>query len=279
MKFFELPQTNPCRFDLGLPEKDSRNFPHRLSHVKQPTDSKLGECGVYVGIKGTCVYHSQTERIALHFADFNTLVGAIRTHLPVYNSEKFRARYEAGMPIPVNSVATIDLDLPYFSPHEKRWRQHGVSCKDTLAEFKKRDVARRALREQGFYDSIGGTWEPVEKAYFPAVEYDNYEYILTNIKRSDVITLWHDAKVTASLWMKDDRRRSVRESLAPFSRALHVNEDHVFRLTCIAIYLGHLRLNHRHKFELSRPLDIAPGNTYLFERRVEPAPWGLEYEC
>lgn len=275
MKFFERPQDAPYVVGIAIPEKDNRNFPYRLPETKLPTDSKLGESGIYVGIKGTCVYHSQTERIALHFADFNTWVRAIRTHLPFYDEEKFIKLYTAGEPIPVNFAATIDLDIAYSFDGGVSILQHGFSCKDDKKEFEKLDVMRRSRREQAFYEKIGGTWESVTKDYFPTTEYDNYEFILKHIKRSDVFGLSRDAEVVASFWKSRRKEAPMNDMLAKFARKLSVDEHHIMRLTCVAIYLGLLRIDHRQQFVLTAPLRLTPDGIYRFWNELEHAPWGF----
>ncbi|MFL9869236.1 hypothetical protein PQR67_34130 [Paraburkholderia fungorum] len=275
MKFFEQPQSTPYLVGIPMPEEDSRGFPYRLPETKRPTDSKTGESGIYVGIKGTCVYHSQTERIALHFADFNSRVRAIRTHLPFYDAPRFIKLYTGGEPIWAHFAATIDIDVAYLPDNGTALLQHGFSCKDTPEEFTKPKVIRRAEREQAFYESINGTWEGVTKDYFSINEYDNYEYILKHIRRSDVFPLSRDAESVASLWKSQRGEGSVNEVLGKLAKKLGVDGHHVFRLTCVAIYLGFLRIDHRYVFELCAPLRLTADGCYRFRNEPEQAPWGF----
>ncbi|NYH26009.1 hypothetical protein [Paraburkholderia bryophila] len=275
MRFFEQPQIAPYLTGVSMPEVDSRGFPYRLPETKRPTDSKTGESGIYVGIKGTCVYHSQTERIALHFADFNTRVRAIRTHLPFYDAARFIELYTAGEPIWAHFAATIDIDVVYLSDCGSAFLQHGVSCKATLDDFQKPDVIRRSARETAFYESINGTWECISKDYFHFVEYDNYEYILKHIRRSDVFSLSHDAESVASFWKSQRREKPLNEILGTLAKKLGADEHHAFRLTCAAIYLGYLRIDHRHSFELRAPLRLTADGQYRFRNEPEKAPWGF----
>lgn len=275
MKFFEEPQRSHYVRSVDLPERDTRGFPLKLPELKRPTDSKTGESGVYVGIKGTCVYHSQTERVALHFADFNTNVMAIRTHLPFYDTERFVKLYEAGLPIWANFAATIDIDIVHSPDGGATLFQHGVSCKDQLDEFAKPEVVRRAKREEDFYRSIFGSWEGVTKGYFPEIEYDNYEYILINIRRSDVFGLSEDAAAVACFLKRRGMTRPVNELLGPIARKLGFDESHVFRLACVAIYLGYLRIDHRFQFTRDAPIRLVLDEVYRFVNEPEPAPWGF----
>lgn len=275
MKLFELPQTKPLTTLRPIPERDSRGFSYERLKTKKPEDSKIGDAGFYVGIKATCPYHSATERMALHFLDFNTRVRMFRTHLPMYDAEKFAKKYEAGEPIWANEVATIDIDVLYEVEDDASFAQHGISCKETWEDFAKRPESRRAARENAFYESIGATWEPVVKSYFEPNEYDNYEFVLKHIRRSNVFALAAQAEPVAELWLRYGTEDSVDGLLESFARILRMERHHLFRLTCVAIYLGQLRLDHRYQFNLRTPMRLRSDGTYSFGRILEPLPWGF----
>lgn len=275
MNLFELPQTRPLSTLQPIPERDLRGFVYERLNTKKPEDSKNGDAGFYVGIKATCPYHSATERIALHFLDFNTRVRMFRTHLPMYNAEKFARKYEAGEPIWANEVATVDIDVLYELDDGMTLAQHGISCKEEWEDFEKRPEARRADREKAFYASMGATWEPVAKSYFEPKEYDNYEFVLKHIRRSNVFALAEQAEPVAKLWLRYGTEDTVNGLLDSFTRALRTDRHHLFRLTCVAIYLGLLRLDHRYQFKFVAPIRLRLDGTYYFGRVVEPLPWGF----
>lgn len=277
MKIFEIPQKRPLSVHQRIPERDCRNFPYRDFEVMKPVDSKLGDAGYYVGVKATCVYHSQTERMALHFLDFNTRVLTFRTMLPYYDEESFCRKYMNGDPIWRNEVPTVDIDVLY-EDDAARLATHGISCKDTVSEFNTRKGIRRSARDTAFYESIGGTWEGVAKDYFPEIEYDNYEYILKHIRRSNVLGLNEEAARTAELWRRQGLEKPVAEYLERFAKKLGCDKHHIFRLTCAAIYLGHMRLDHTYEFNTRTPLRLRKDGTYRFASTHELAPWGFRNE-
>ncbi|MGA7779108.1 MAG: hypothetical protein WCA85_15565 [Paraburkholderia sp.] len=274
MKIFELPQTNPLSANRTIPNVDSRGFHYKDFETMKPEDSKLGDAGFYVGIKATCVYHSQTERIALHFLDFNTRVLTMRTHYPYYEEERFAKKYLSKAPIWRKEVATIDIDILYEND-DFELAQHGVSCKDKEEEFLTQKVVRRSARDHEFYAGINGTWEPVVKNYFARKEYDNYEFILKHIRKSNVLALNEEALIVSQLWKKRGLKRPMDSLLEPFARKIGTDKHHLFRLTCVAIFLGHLRLDHKYEFNLRTPLRLRPDGVYQFSRGVETAPWGF----
>ncbi|MGF6654929.1 hypothetical protein OKW34_005519 [Paraburkholderia youngii] len=277
MKIFEIPQTTPLAVHRIIPEHDMRGFPYRDFKSMKPEDSKLGDAGYYVGVKATCVYHSQTERMALHFLDFNTRVLLFRTMLPYYDEEKFCRKYLNGDPIWRNEVSTIDIDILY-EDDLLRLSPHGVSCKDTAVEFETDSGVRRSARDRAFYESINGTWEPVVKNYFPEIEYYNYVYIVKHIRRSNVFELNDEAQHIAQLWKKRGLKKPVAEYLEPFAKKLGTDRHQIFRLTCAAIYLGHLRLDHNYEFSTRTPLRLQPDGIYRFSQMKEMAPWGFRNE-
>lgn len=270
MKIFELPQTEPLPVHRIIPECDSRGFKYKGLRTMKPEHSTVGDAGFYVGIKATCVYHSQTERRALHFLDFNTRVVIMRTHLPYYDETKFAQKYLSSAPIWKNEVATIDIDTLYVTDSDEL-AQHGISCKDKEEEFQAKKGLRRSARDQAFYEGINGTWEPITKDYFPDVEYDNYEFILKHIRKTNVAALNEDAFFVAQLWKKRGLKKPVGALLDIFARTVGVDRDHLFRLTCAAIYLGHLRLDHRHEFNLRTPLRLAAEGLYQSSVRTQEA--------
>lgn len=275
MKIFEIPQTKPLPVHRIIPECDSRGFKYKGLRTMKPEHSTVGDAGFYVGIKATCVYHSQTERRALHFLDFNTRVLVMRTHLPYYDETKFVEKYMSNAPIWKSEVATIDIDTLYET-EDGELAQHGISCKDKEEEFQAKKGLRRSARDQAFYESINGTWEPIVKDYFPDVEYDNYEFILKHIRKTNVTALNEQALFVSQLWKKRGLKKPVGALLDPFARTIGADRDHLFRLTCVAIYLGHLRLDHRYEFNLRTPLRLAPDGIYQFSMQQEEAPWGFQ---
>ncbi|MGF6924377.1 hypothetical protein [Paraburkholderia sp. 40] len=275
MKIFEIVQAKPLSNIIPVPVRDSRGFQYRRLRTKKPVDSKSGDSGWYVGIKATCPYHSATERIALHFLDFNTRVRIFRTHLPIYDSKKFVRKYEANETIWANEVATVDIDVLYETDDEVNLAQHGVSCKENWEEFEKRGEARRAARENAFYESIGATWEPVVKSYFEQDEYDNYEFVLKHIRRSNVFGLDEQARRVAELWKRRGADDAVQDLLEPFARTIGTDRHNLMKLTCVAIYLGHLRLDHQYQFNQHTQIQLRPDGIYRFGREVEPLPWGF----
>jgi hypothetical protein len=277
MKIFEIPQTTPLSVHRLIPERDTRNFPYRDLETMKPEDSKLGDAGYYVGVKATCVYHSQTERMALHFLDFNTRVLIFRTMLPYYDEEKFCRKYLSGEPIWRNEVPTVDIDVLY-EDDSMRLNSHGVSCKDTKIEFETKSGMRRSARDRAFYESINGTWEPVVKSYFPETEYYNYVFLLKHIRRSNVFELNDEAQFVAQLWKKRGLKKPVGELLELFAKGLGTDRHHIFRLTCAAIYLGHLRLDHNYEFNIRTPLRLRRDGMYQFSPTKEMEPWGFRNE-
>lgn len=210
----------------------------------------------------------------MHFLDFNTRVLAIRTHLPYYDEAKFVEKYMSKAPIWKSDVATIDIDVLY-EDEVGELAQHGISCKDKQEEFESQKGLRRSARDQAFYGSLNGTWEPAVKDYFPEVEYDNYEFILKHIRKTNVFALNEEALYVSELWKRRGLKRSVGVLLDPFAKVIGVDRNHLFRLTCVAIYLGHLRLDHRYEFNLRTPLRLQPDGIYRFSIQQEEAPWGF----
>ncbi|WP_158900105.1 hypothetical protein [Burkholderia sp. L27(2015)] len=278
MKIFEMPRWAPLDPTLEIPAADSRNIRYDMECPKEPTDSKQGQSGVYSGLKGNFVYHSQTEYIALHFLDFNSNVAVIRTQYPFYDEAEFARRYTSRASIPPNFAPTIDIDVGVVLPGRRDLHQHGVSCKETESDFEKKDAKARAGRELAFYTRIRGTWESVVKAYFPETELGNYMFIKRNILHTDIHEVQGAAFSVAETLKKSKARGTLRDKVNRVARRSAISPDHAFRLICVAIYLGHLRIDHRYSFEMDSPFQLASGNVYLFANEPESLPWGFEDE-
>ncbi|SAL43388.1 hypothetical protein AWB64_04604 [Caballeronia sordidicola] len=245
---------------IRLPEVDPRGISSATSFEcwKKACDSKIGVAGYYYSFKGQgrVACHSHLEARLLHFFEMCPLVVEIRTQYPQWDREDFREYCLSGARYPEPRLRTIDFMLTLMLPGIPYYVYHGVSAKPSGKLDEPRVVTRHQNEADGLWE-WGGTHEPMSELTVSPQEARNYDRMLAAMEQAepeDIVALSTSAATLAQKLRTTKAQGSMDRILSMVGRRQQWSFNETYRIFAIAFFLGHLRWNHREKFDPTGPL-------------------------
>lgn len=259
LKIRELTGQPILKWPIQIPDVDPRGVPlgPDFKCWKEARDGKTGVSANWYSIKSgryqPC--HSHLESKLRAYFEMSPFVVACRTQYPSWDKDEYQRYSSSNMSFPTNKVMTIDFMLTLSIPGIPFFLHHGVSGKPR-GQIDLKPTKARHEREVDSLWKWGGTHEVCDEFTIQECEYSNYILLRSWLLWTDIEARMGDAELLAQALKKTKAQGSLDRILSMVGKRFGHSLNVTYRIFSVAVFLGHLRLNHRYALRPTMPLYI-----------------------